>query len=280
MILHIASGATWRAATTRGVYDSRTDGEAFIHCSTGRQVRTPWRTLYAETPNLVMLLIDETLLEAPLRYEAVDTGEDAFPHVYGPIPVGAIVQEEPILPGMATALSLPAAMARLIAAARGNSPPGVDEWRHLDYIVSTDRSRFDRDLLYRFLSGEAYWSKGIPRDVLERAHANSLCFGLYAPSGEQAGFCRVVTDHATYGYLADVFVVPAHRGRELGVWIVQCAVDHPELCGLRSWQLGTRDAHSVYERFGWRAADPGRWMARTVTPADIYVGASDIEPST
>jgi uncharacterized protein (DUF952 family)/GNAT superfamily N-acetyltransferase len=279
VILHIASGASWRAAVSRGVYDIPTDGDPFIHCSTGRQIRTPWRTFYAETPDLMMLLIDETMLEAPLRYEAMDAGEDAFPHVYGPIPVGAVVAVEPISPGMATALSLPAPMARLIAAAHGNSQSGIDEWRHLHYTVSTDRARLHQDALYRFLSGEAYWSKGIPRDVLERAHANSLCFGLYAPGGEQAGFCRVVTDRATYGYLADVFVVPAHRGRGLGVWIVQCAVDHPELCGLRSWQLGTRDAQAMYERFGWRAADPGRWMARTVTPADIYGTASEAVPT-
>ncbi len=260
-----------------GVYDCRTESEPFIHCSTGRQVRTPWRSFFAETADVVMLLIDETMLEAPVRYEAAAEGEDTFPHVYGSIPVEAVVAAEPISAGMATALSLPAPMARLIAAARGNSEPDIDEWHHLHYTVSTDQSRLDRDALYRYLSGEAYWSKGIPRDVLERAHANSLCFGLYAPDGEQAGFCRVVTDRATYGYLADVFVVPAHRGRGLGVWIVQCAVDHPELCGLRSWQLGTRDAHAVYERFGWRAADPRRWMARTVAPAEIYGTTSDAE---
>lgn len=126
------------------------------------------------------------------------------------------------------------------------------------------------DRVHGFLSRDAYWSSGIPHDVLVVAFANSLCFGLYAPDGEQAGFCRVVTDRATYGYLADVFVLPGHRGRGLGLWIVQCAVDHPELAGLRSWQLGTRDAHKMYGRLGWRAADPARWMSRSVAPSDIY----------
>lgn len=201
MILHIASGATWRAATHDGTYRGANGGDPFIHCSTGRQVRGPWRTLFAETPDLVMLLIDETLLEAPVRYETAGAGEDAFPHIYGPIPVAAVVATQSIAPGMATALSLPAPMARLVAAAHGNSPQGVDEWRHLHYTVSTDRA----------------------------------------------------------------LVLPPHRGRGLGVWLVQCAVEHPELCGLRSWQLATRDAHVIYERLGWRAADPVRWMARGVT---------------
>jgi GNAT superfamily N-acetyltransferase len=105
---------------------------------------------------------------------------------------------------------------------------------------------------------------------MEVALSNSLCFGLSSPSGDQAGFCRVVTDYATYGYLADVFVLPEHRGFGLGLWLVQCAVDHPDLAGLRSWQLGTRDAHGLYEQLGWSAADPARWMARSVAPSDIY----------
>ena len=238
MILHLAPGETWRAALMRGTYES----PPFVHCSTGRQVRVPWRTLYATTDDLILLLIDESTIGAPVRYEAAVAGEEAFPHVYGPIPVPAVVAAEPIEPWMASALALPPRITRLLVAARGESPPGVDEWRHL----------------------------GIPRDVVETALSNSLCFGLYSPAGDQAGFCRVVTDRATYGYLADAFVLPGHRELGLGLWLVQCAVEHPELAGLRSWQLGTRDAHGIYERLGWRAADPARWMARTVAPSDIY----------
>jgi uncharacterized protein (DUF952 family)/N-acetylglutamate synthase-like GNAT family acetyltransferase len=270
MILHIAQGDRWRAALISGTYDGGVSDLGFIHCSTGRQVRTPWRTLFARVPDLVMLLIDAHALEAPVRYEPATAGEDAFPHVYGTIPASAVVAAEPIEFGMVEALSLPAPMARLLAAARGDSPPGIDEWRHLEYTISTDRTRLDIDCLHEFLSREAYWSVGIPRDVLEKALSNSLCFGLFAPAGDQAGFCRVVTDHATYGYLADVFVLPEHRGLGLGHWLVQCALDHPDLAGLRSWTLGTRDAHALYERFGWSAADPSRWMSRSVPATDIY----------
>ncbi len=266
MILHIARGETWRAALIGGIYES----PPFVHCSTGRQVRIPWRALYAGTEDLVLLLIDESAIGAPVHYEATVAGEEAFPHVYGSIPVSAVVTAEPLEPGMATALALPARITRLIAAARGDSPPGIDEWHHLEYTVSTDRTRIDTDCVYEFLSHHAYWSTGIPRDVMERALSNSLCFGVYTPAGDQAGFCRVVTDYATYGYLADVFVLPEHRGLGLGLWLVQCVVDHPDLAGLRSWQLGTRDAHGIYQRLGWNAADPARWMARTVAPADIY----------
>lgn len=271
MILHIAEGEAWRAAAVTGVYDCRlAQGIPFIHCSTGRQVRTPWRTLYAQATDMVLLLIDESVLESPVRYEAMSSGEDPFPHVYGPIPVNAVVATEPLEPSMAMAVALPPRITRMLVAARGSSAAGVDEWRHLGYSVSTDRARIDMDRVHEYLSRDAYWSTGIPRDVLEVAFANSLCFGLYAPDGEQAGFCRVVTDRATYGYLADVFVLPGHRSRGLGIWIVQCAVDHPELAGLRSWQLGTRDAHGMYERLGWQAADPRRWMSRSVAASDIY----------
>jgi uncharacterized protein (DUF952 family)/GNAT superfamily N-acetyltransferase len=271
MILHIAEGEAWRAAAVTGVYDCRlAQGIPFIHCSTGRQVRTPWRTLYAQATDIVLLLIDESVLESPVRYEAPSDGENSFPHVYGPIPVNAVVATESLEPSMATAVALPPRITRMLVAARGNSAAGVDEWRHLGYTVSTDRARIDMDRVHEYLSREAYWSTGIPRDALEVAFANSLCFGLYAPDDEQAGFCRVVTDRSTYGYLADVFVLPRHRSRGLGVWIVQCAVDHPELSGLRSWQLGTRDAHGMYERLGWRPADPGRWMSRSVAASDIY----------
>jgi GNAT superfamily N-acetyltransferase len=88
------------------------------------------------------------------------------------------------------------------------------------YTISTDRSRLDLDAIHGYLTGEAYWSLGLPRDVMERSFQNSLCFGLYGPDGAQAGFGRVVTDRATFAYLADVFVFAGHRGRGLGKWLV------------------------------------------------------------
>jgi GNAT superfamily N-acetyltransferase len=122
------------------------------------------------------------------------------------------------------------------------------------YEIATERDRLDLDYVHAFLT-TSYWSPGIARDRVERAIAGSLCFGLYAPDGAQAGFARVVTDRATFAYLADVFVGEEHRGRGLGVWLVQTILGHPELQGLRRWILATADAHGLYERFGFTRID-------------------------
>lgn len=119
------------------------------------------------------------------------------------------------------------------------------------YEISTDRERLDLDVVHPYLSEEAYWSPGVARAVVERAVANSLCFGLYAPDGAQAGFARAVTDRATFAYLGDVFVLAAHRGRGLGVWLVETMLAHPDLQGLRRIELATVDAHGLYARFGF-----------------------------
>jgi GNAT superfamily N-acetyltransferase len=128
------------------------------------------------------------------------------------------------------------------------------------YCISTDRDRQDRDVIWRFLQ-TAYWSPGIERDVVERGIDNSFVFGLFAPGGEQAGFARVVTDWARFAWLADVFVLDAHRGRGLGVWLVDAVVNHPRLSSLRI-VLATADAHRLYERFGFREVDAQRMMER------------------
>jgi GNAT superfamily N-acetyltransferase len=128
------------------------------------------------------------------------------------------------------------------------------------YCISTDAARQDRELIWRFLQ-TAYWSSGIKRDVVDRAIENSFVFGLFAPGGEQAGFARVVTDWARFAWLADVFVLDAHRGRGLGVWLVDTVVNHPQLSPLRV-VLATADAHGLYERFGFRAVDAQRMMER------------------
>ena len=132
------------------------------------------------------------------------------------------------------------------------------------YEFSADNSRLDLDVIHAFLRG-AYWSPGIPREVVERAIAGSLCFGVYGrePGVGQVGFARVVTDRATFAYLADVFVLEAHRGRGLSKQLVAFILEHPGLQGLRRFMLVTRDAHGVYERFGFQpAAHPGRVMER------------------
>jgi GNAT superfamily N-acetyltransferase len=135
------------------------------------------------------------------------------------------------------------------------------EWRRGEYSISTERERLDLDIVHKFLSEEAYWSPGVPRDVVEHSIENSLCFGLYH-GAQQVGFARVVTDRATTAYLADVFVLSEHRGRGLGVWLVETVFSHPDLQGLRRFLLGTADAHALYERYGFRPADPTRMMER------------------
>jgi GNAT superfamily N-acetyltransferase len=128
------------------------------------------------------------------------------------------------------------------------------------YCISTDVARQDRESIWRFLS-TTYWSAGVERDVVERGIDNSLVFGLFAPDGEQAGFARVVTDWARFAWLADVFVLDAHRGRGLGVWLVETVVTDPRLSSMRI-VLATADAHGLYERFGFRPVDAERMMER------------------
>jgi GNAT superfamily N-acetyltransferase len=127
-------------------------------------------------------------------------------------------------------------VSRLVAAAR--------------YEIDTDKTRLDRALIHRFLT-RSHWAKGIPRDVVERAIAQSLAFGLYR-GGRQVGFARIVTDHATVAYLADVFILSSERGKGLGRWLVETILGHPELQGLRRWLLGTRDAQGLYRDCGFR----------------------------
>lgn len=132
-------------------------------------------------------------------------------------------------------------------------------WTRGGIELSTDPARLDLDVIHGFLSG-SYWSAGVPRDVVERALRHSLCFGLYE-GGRQVGFGRVITDRATFAYLADVFVLPQHRGQGLSKWLMQCVREHPDLQGLRRFLLGTRDAHGLYRQFGFSApADPSIWM--------------------
>jgi ribosomal protein S18 acetylase RimI-like enzyme len=119
--------------------------------------------------------------------------------------------------------------------------------------VSTDPARFDLDAIHAFLS-TSYWAEGIPRPLLEQAIRNSLGFGLYGEEGEaerQIGFARVITDRATFAYLCDVYVLPEHRGRGLGKWLIECVMAHPDLQGLRRFSLVTRDAHALYHPFGF-----------------------------
>lgn len=148
------------------------------------------------------------------------------------------------------------------------APPPRTEHRG-GYTVSSDPARLDVDAIHAFLTA-CYWSTGIPRETVARAVAHSLGFGLYAPDGAQVGFTRVVTDRATFAYLCDVYVLDAHRGRGLGEWLVGFALADPALQGLRRVILATRDAHGLYERFGFGAPKwPTAYM--DIVRPDIYL---------
>ena len=135
----------------------------------------------------------------------------------------------------------------------------VQEHRKGEYVISTDRVRLNLDVIHGFLV-ESYWVKGIPREVVARSIENSLCFGIYCGAA-QVGFARVISDLATYAYVADVFVLDSHRGKGLGVWLMECIMQHPGLQGLRRWTLATRDAHGLYAKFGFLPlAVPERFM--------------------
>ena len=123
-----------------------------------------------------------------------------------------------------------------------------------DYKVSTDPGELDLAVIHKYLSGESYWAEGIPLETVEKALSNSLCFGLYK-SNKQIGFARLVTDKATFAYLADVFILEEHRGKGLSKWLIEVIQSHPELQGLRRWMLMTRDAQGLYEQFGWTVLD-------------------------
>jgi GNAT superfamily N-acetyltransferase len=118
------------------------------------------------------------------------------------------------------------------------------------YSISTDRARLDAALIHRYLASDSYWARGVPLEVVQRAISNSLCFGLYLQD-QQIGFARVVTDGATFAYLADVFIVAGHRGLGLGKRLIAAVMAHPELQGLRRFMLATRDAHGLYRQFGF-----------------------------
>ena len=143
----------------------------------------------------------------------------------------------------------------------------IYERRRDHLLVSTDRTRLDVDLIHRVLA-TTYWASGIPRDVVVRSIAGSIAFGLYE-GDRQVGFARVITDMATYAYLADVFIVEERRGHGLGDWLVESIRLHPGLQGLRRFALMTRDAGPLYARHGFAAPETvGGYME--IVDRDVY----------
>lgn len=137
-----------------------------------------------------------------------------------------------------------------------------------DFLISTDRSKLDLPVIHTYLSNESYWAANIPIETVQRSIDHSFCFGLYHQNA-QIGFARVITDHATYAYLADVFTLQAFRGRGLSKWLMAFIMSNPELQGLRRWGLATRDAHALYTGFGFTPlSKPNRLMEKI--NQDIY----------
>jgi len=154
----------------------------------------------------------------------------------------------------------------------------------MDIEISSNPDWIDIDRVWRFLRDEAYWSLGIPRDVVQRAVANSLVWGAYASEASskatsgrsQVGFLRVVSDRATFAYLCDVFVLPEWRGRGIAQRLLQAAREHPDLQGLRRWLLFTRDAHELYARAGFTPlTDPRRSMEQL--DSNVYASTATLQ---
>jgi GNAT superfamily N-acetyltransferase len=138
------------------------------------------------------------------------------------------------------------------------------EWRRGGFTISTDRARLDRVVIHRFLAG-SYWAAGIPRSVVDESIENALCFGLYEDAGGvEVGFARIVSDFATFAYLADVFVLDSHRGLGLATWLMEVIRGHPDLQGLRRWMLATRDAHGLYRKVGFADLAHPEWIMEIV----------------
>ena len=136
----------------------------------------------------------------------------------------------------------------------------MKEHRQGEYLISADPVRLDPVAIHSYLT-TSYWSEGIPLEVIQRALKNSLCIGCYTSDGSQIGLVRIITDQATYAYVCDVYVLETHRRRGLAKAMLKFGMELPELQGLRSWNLRTRDAHGVYEAFGFKVVDnPGGYM--------------------
>jgi N-acetylglutamate synthase-like GNAT family acetyltransferase len=141
------------------------------------------------------------------------------------------------------------------------------------YLLSTDPALLDVAMIHRYLSEESYWAKNIPMETVQRSITHSLCFGVYELS-RQIGFARIISDQATFAYLADVFILPEWRGKSLSKWMMSGIVEHPHLQGLRNWLLLTNDAHGLYSQFGFEVHPQPERVMRRFNP-DVYRQNSD-----
>ncbi len=141
------------------------------------------------------------------------------------------------------------------------------------FLISTDKSKLDVDVIFDYLSNRSYWAKGVPLEKVKQAIENSICYGVYEGKS-LIGFARVVTDKATIAYIADVFILETHRGKGLSKWLMECILKHPELQGFRRWLLLTKDAHGLYNQFGFNAPEePETYME--LRKKDVYKKETD-----
>jgi GNAT superfamily N-acetyltransferase len=156
--------------------------------------------------------------------------------------------------------------------------PELNIWEKSNFIISTDKSLLQLPRIHAFLSKEAYWCLEIPIDVVKSSISNSLCFGLYDRTQEgliQIGFARIVTDFSTFAWLCDVFVETAYRKKGLSKWLMECVMSHPSLKSLRRLCLATKDAHSLYEQYGFEVTQtPQNWME--IKDNDLYKKLKEI----
>jgi GNAT superfamily N-acetyltransferase len=151
----------------------------------------------------------------------------------------------------------------------------VLEHRHGHYLISDDPARLDPVAVHSYLT-RSYWSENIPLETVQRAMQASLCIGAYAEDGSQVGLVRIISDHATYAYLCDVYVLEEHRRHGLSKAMLELSLRHPRLQGLRTWSLRTRDAHGLYAQFGFKPVEhPESYMALRFP--DVYRQPADDE---
>ncbi|CAH0997290.1 hypothetical protein EMA8858_03421 [Emticicia aquatica] len=143
----------------------------------------------------------------------------------------------------------------------------IYEYQKEEYSISTDKTKLQFDVIHGFLS-TSYWSPNIPMEIVRRAAENSMTFGIYKHE-IQIGYARIISDCATFAYLADVFVLESERGKGISKWLMECITQQPDLQGLRRWMLATRDAHGLYAQFGFTPLDKPETMMQIARP-NIY----------
>jgi uncharacterized protein len=271
----------YRSAVLFGIATEVTDPERKLAAMRGLVEHiAPGRWEHARQPNPKELaatsILELAITEASAKVRTggpLDDEEDyALPHWAGVIP-------------LRTDALIPTTDARLTVGI--TMPPHISEYRSPDarmsgcahdgeplertvdgFLFTTDAARLDLDVIHDFLSMRSYWAEGVPREVVARSIAKSLCFGIY-DGAMQVGFARVISDYATFAYLADVFIIESYRGRGLSKALMETVMSHPHLQGLRRWLLGTADAHGLYLQFGFaEPKHPERQLERA--DPDVY----------